>query len=62
MSAQQYTGSADNPAANQVRKTSDSAGRPGSTARRAEVRMPTMPGGMTPAEAGRLFGGMAGAS
>lgn len=47
INAQQYTRGADDP---------------GDTARRAEVRMPTMPGGLTPADAGRLFGGMAGAS
>ena len=62
ISAQQYTGGADNPAANQIRKTSDSTDGPGDTARRADVRMPTMPGGLTPADAGRLFGGMSGAS
>jgi hypothetical protein len=60
--AQQYTGGADNPATNRIRKTSDSADDPGDTARRAEVRMPTMPGGLTAADAGRLFGGMAAAS
>lgn len=62
INAQQYTGGADNPAANQIRKTSDSTDGPGDTARRADVRMPTMPGGLTPADAGRLFGGMSGAS
>lgn len=62
ISAQQYTGGADNAAANQIRKTSDSTDGPGDTARRADVRMPTMPGGLTPADAGRLFGGMSGAS
>ncbi|MCX8558878.1 hypothetical protein OS121_27920 [Mycolicibacterium mucogenicum] len=62
ISAQQYTGGADNPAANQIRKTSDSADDPGDTARRAEVRMPSTPGGLTAADAGRLFGGMGAAS
>ncbi|WP_020099676.1 hypothetical protein [Mycobacterium sp. 360MFTsu5.1] len=62
INAQQYTGGAADPAATQIRKTSDSIDNPGDTARRAEVRMPTMPGGLTPADAGRLFGGMAGAS
>ncbi|SEB26378.1 MULTISPECIES: hypothetical protein [unclassified Mycobacterium] len=62
INAQQYTGGAVDPAATQIRKTSDSIDDPGDTARRAEVRMPTMPGGLTPADAGRLFGGMAGAS
>ncbi|OBJ38603.1 hypothetical protein A5630_28880 [Mycolicibacterium mucogenicum] len=62
INAQQYTGGAADPAATQIRKTSDSIDDPGDTARRAEVRMPTMPGGLTPADAGRLFGGMAGAS
>jgi len=62
ISAQQYTGGAADPAENQIRKASGSADDPGDTARRAEVRMPTMPGGLTAADAGRLFGGMAGAS
>lgn len=62
ISAQQYTGGADNPAANQIRKTSGSAEDPRDSARRAEVRMPSMPGGLTAADAGRLFGGMAAAS
>ncbi|TXH23357.1 MAG: hypothetical protein E6R06_15150 [Mycobacterium sp.] len=62
ISAQQYTGGTDDPAENQIRKTSGSADDPGDTARRAEVRMPTMPGGLTAADAGRLFGGRAAAS
>lgn len=62
INAQQYTGVATDAGVNQLRKTSGSTDGPGDTARRAEVRMPTMPGGLTPADAGRLFGGMAGAS
>jgi len=62
ISAQQYSGGAAEAAANQIRKASDSADRPDDTARRAEVRMPTMPGGLTAADAGRLFGGKGGGS
>ncbi len=38
---------------------SDSADGPRDTARRAAARIPTMPGGLTAADAGRLFGGRA---
>jgi len=62
ISAQQYSASPADTTSHQVRKTSDSTDDPGDTARRAKVRMPTMPGGLTAADAGRLFGGMAGAS
>lgn len=62
INAQQYTGGAADPAANQIRKAAGSADDPADTARRSEVRMPSMPGGLTAADAGRLFGGMAAVS
>lgn len=57
VSAQQYSESAADPSPNQVRKASDSIDDPGDTARRADVRMPAMPSGLTAADAERLFGG-----